>query len=271
MTLSNRLNRLADPPLFTTIAGSGSPILFIHGNFNDHRIWDEQASYFQQYVQVIRYDLRGYGESSTPTASFSHVEDLKALLMSLNIGKVNLVGSSMGGGIAVDFASAYPEYVQSLVLAAPSISGRRYPLRLMWKGFKNFCNLRFFGSAAAIEAFIRDSYWQYYIPSREHEAAREKVLSQLRNPNNFCRFPPHLAIEPTQSSSRRIHDIQAPALILISDDDHPYNLQTAEYIVKHMPHAHKVVMENSGHLPFVVKPEAFNRIVHTFISNSSQL
>lgn len=123
--------------LFYSVKGQGEPLVFIHGNFNDSRIWSYQIDKFSKYYKVICYDLRGYGKSDTPTSSFSHFEDLKSLLDLLGIKKVIIVGSSLGGSVAIDFALQYPEYVKSLVLAAPAINGYRYPLRLMIEAIKS--------------------------------------------------------------------------------------------------------------------------------------
>lgn len=123
--------------LFYSVTGEGEPLVLIHGNFNDSRIWDYQMDYFTNYYKVIRYDLRGYGKSDTPISSFSHCEDLKALFDSLKIKNATIIGSSYGGSVAVDFALQYPELVKALVLVAPSINGYRYPLRMMYEAMKS--------------------------------------------------------------------------------------------------------------------------------------
>lgn len=264
MSIQKHLH-LPDSRLFYRIDGFREPLIFIHGNFNDHRIWDRQADHFRKHVQVIRYDLRGYGQSDTPTAAFSHVDDLKHLMEHLNLDKVILVGSSMGGGIAIDFALAYPERVRGLVLAAPSVTGQRYPLSMLWKGFINFYQLRFRGSRSAIEAFIHDPYWSYFFPSTQNMEAREQVLQNIRNPNNFCRFPPHLAIPPRNSSMKRLDELRIPALIIASDRDHPSNLKTADELARRIPQATSMIIKDCGHLPFVERAEEFNQAVLSFI------
>ncbi|MUG47014.1 alpha/beta fold hydrolase [Paenibacillus woosongensis] len=259
---------LSDARLFYRTNGSGQPLIFIHGNFNDHHIWEEQADFFGRYaqdVQVIRYDLRGYGGSSTPASSFSHVHDLKCLIEHLHLNAAVLIGSSMGGGIALDFALAYPEYVRALVLAAPSVTNQRYPWKMLWKGISNFYQLRFRGSQSAIEAFIQDDYWSYFFPSPHRRAAREKVLRNVRNPDNFCRFPPRLALPPRISSMQRLNEIQVPTLIVAADGDHPFNLKTAGDLSKLIPQASGAMFHDCGHLPFIEQPDKFNQTLLAFI------
>lgn len=254
-----------DARLFYTVSGKGNPLILLHGNFNDHRIWDEQAAAFSEYYQVIRYDLRGYGRSSTPTSAFSHVHDLKALIDALGLSKVSLIGSSLGGGIAIDFALSYPETVHALLLAAPSVNGNSYPFAMTWHGMRNYLNVRFRGREAAIESFIQSRYWQYFFPSPIKNQARERVLDNVRNPDNFCRFPPHLSTAIKPYAAKRLREISAPACIIVSDQDHPYNIKTADTLLEEIKAVSKVVMTYCGHLPFVEEPYAFNEIVLEFL------
>ena len=110
--------------LFYEAAGAGDAIVFIHGGNLDHRMWDAQFVLLQRTHRVIRYDARGFGISSAVDRSFRAPDDLAALLRAHGIAKATLVGLSMGGGIAIDFALAYPDMVHRLVLASPSITGR---------------------------------------------------------------------------------------------------------------------------------------------------
>lgn len=120
--------------IFYTVSGNGEPLVLLHGNFNDHQIWNEQVGSLSTHYKIIRYDLRGYGLSSTPNSSYSNVDDLKALIDSLKLHNVTLIGSSLGGGAAIDFTLTYPHLVRSLILVSPSINGNPYPMNMMWQG-----------------------------------------------------------------------------------------------------------------------------------------
>ena len=72
--------------LYYEVAGSGHPLVLIHAYALDTRMWDSQFEEFAQRYQVVRYDVRGFGRSAPPTEeSYSHVEDLKALLDLLSL------------------------------------------------------------------------------------------------------------------------------------------------------------------------------------------
>jgi pimeloyl-ACP methyl ester carboxylesterase len=94
--------------LYFEMAGSGEALVFIHGLGLDARMWDLQCEVFAQRFSVIRYDLRGFGRSSVPTAEgYSHAEDLHALLRFLRVQQAHILGLSFGGRHAVNFGLLY--------------------------------------------------------------------------------------------------------------------------------------------------------------------
>ena len=103
--------------LYYEVAGRGEPLVLIHGNGGDRRHWDFQFEPLSKEFQIIRYDVRGYGKSvfTNPDIEFSHHDDLKALLGYLEIESAHISGISMGSGIAIDFALAYPKRCKSLI------------------------------------------------------------------------------------------------------------------------------------------------------------
>jgi len=257
--------------VFYTVSGDGPPIILIHGNFNDHRIWNEQVNSFSSSYKLISYDLRGYGLSSTPLSSFSNVEDLKALVDSLKVHTLTLVGSSLGGGVAVDFALTYPHLVNNLILVSPSINGNSFPMKMMWQGIKNHLNVRIKGREKAIESFINNPFWQYYFPNLGKEQARSKVIHNVRNIRNFCRFSPNLTTVVKPYAFNRLQEINTPTLIITSDQDHSSNIVTADILHQKIELSSKIMMQGCGHLPFIEEPHEFNQYVLEFISNPKSI
>ncbi|RCX23185.1 pimeloyl-ACP methyl ester carboxylesterase [Fontibacillus phaseoli] len=255
--------------LFYTVSGEGEPIVLIHGNFNDHQIWNGQVDFFSAHYKLVRYDLRGYGLSSTPNATFSNIDDLKALIDSLKLRNIALVGSSMGGGIATDFTLTYPHLVKTLILVAPSINGNPYPMKLLWHGIKNFIHLRLKGRKKAIESFIVNPFWSYFFPPLRKVEARTQLIDNVRNPNNFCRFSPSLSAAVKPYAFNRLHEINIPTLIIIPDQDHSFNIETAKTLHKRIELSSKITMHGCGHLPFIEAPHEFNQTVFDFLSKSS--
>jgi 3-oxoadipate enol-lactonase len=103
--------------LYYEIVGRGSHLVLIHGFTLDTRMWDDQFEAFSQHYRVLRYDARGFGKSALPVQgeSYSHREDLKALLDHLKVSQAFILGLSMGGRTAISFTLEYPEVVRALI------------------------------------------------------------------------------------------------------------------------------------------------------------
>ena len=87
--------------LYYEAAGSGAPVILLHGGNLDRRMWDAQFALLRQRYRVIRYDARGFGRSSAADRPFAAHDDLAALFRALNLSRAALVGLSMGGRIAI--------------------------------------------------------------------------------------------------------------------------------------------------------------------------
>ena len=104
--------------LYYEVAGSGPPLVLIHGYTLDTRMWDDQFQPFARHYRVLRYDARGFGRSAPPDRkSYTHRDDLMALINHLGMKRPHLCGLSMGAGIAIDFALAFPALTGSVVCA----------------------------------------------------------------------------------------------------------------------------------------------------------
>ena len=107
--------------LHYTVEGSGETVVFVHGLSDNLAYWEFLASNLRHDYQVVRADLRGHGQTELGGDEISigtYVEDLHDLLIDLNIDKINLIGFSMGGAVALEFTVRYPDLVSSLVLMA---------------------------------------------------------------------------------------------------------------------------------------------------------
>src|SRR5690242_1502666 len=90
--------------LYFEMYGEGKPLILIHAGFFDRRDWTHQIKDFGKQYNTIAYDQRGSGYSSVIKTGFSPADDLKAIMDYLKIEKTSLVGHSIGGTIALDFA-----------------------------------------------------------------------------------------------------------------------------------------------------------------------
>ena len=98
--------------IYYEIGGDGTPFVMIHAGVADSRQWDNEFAAFTSNYRVIRYDMRGYGKSEPVDGEFTHISDLVSVIDALQVGEpVIMMGCSMGGGLAMDFALAHPSRV----------------------------------------------------------------------------------------------------------------------------------------------------------------
>jgi pimeloyl-ACP methyl ester carboxylesterase len=102
-------------------AGSGPPVVLIHGMVNSSRHWREVAVRLADRYTVIAPDLIGHGDSATPRGDYSlgaHAAAIRDLLTAIGIHRATVVGHSLGGGVAMQFFWQFPERVERLILVS---------------------------------------------------------------------------------------------------------------------------------------------------------
>src|SRR5262245_27864256 len=112
--------------LYYEAAGAGHPLVMLHGHLIDSGQWDDQFIEFARHYRVVRYDARGFGQSSKPENAFAHYRDLHAMLAFLGIERAYLMGCSGGGATIIDFALAYPEKTGALNLVGAGLGGYQF-------------------------------------------------------------------------------------------------------------------------------------------------
>ena len=118
--------------LYYEVSGVGDPVVLIHAFSVDRRMWAPQIAALERHFRVIRYDLRGHGNSAAPSEPYAPHEDLRSVLDTVSAGRATLVGLSAGSTLAIDFAIAYPDRVRRLVLASPGLNGHVPSPPLTW-------------------------------------------------------------------------------------------------------------------------------------------
>lgn len=106
--------------------GDGHAVVLLHANVADRRAWDAVAAALaDDGLDLVAYDRRGFGDTPTASdpASFTHVDDLLAVLDDLGLTRPLLVGNSMGGAIALDTALLHPDRVSGVLLIGAGVSG----------------------------------------------------------------------------------------------------------------------------------------------------
>jgi 3-oxoadipate enol-lactonase len=252
------------------IAGSGEPLVLIHAGVADRRMWDPQWTAFAASHRVVRYDIRGYGESLPPSGPWSQHADLLGLLEELGIERAHIVGTSVGAGIAVEAALARPSAVASLVLAAPG--GALYgdpsdELRSVWHAEVDALDRG--DIAAAVEVNLRA--WvdgPARSPNVVDPAVRAFVGRMQREAFELPEWDPDDApeteLEPPAYA--RLGEIGCWTLVVVGDGDQEATKEAASHAAAEIPGARLVVWPEVGHALTLERPAEFETLVLDFIA-----
>jgi 3-oxoadipate enol-lactonase len=252
--------------LYWEAAGSGPPVVLIHGGNLDRRMWDPQVAVLRRSYRVIRYDARGFGRSSPADAPFRAHDDLGALLRGLRIPRASLVGLSMGGRIAIDFTLAHPEMVDRLVLAAPGISGGKWADDgdSLWLAAAHVAANRGDTTGVAL-AWLESAYIRTALHPPERAAWIRQIL--LENTRYWAGIVRHHDVERGASApaADRLAELRLPILLLVGDRDTPFIQDVARAIEAHAPHVQRVDVHGAGHMLNLEAAAEFNRAVLDFL------
>ena len=249
------------------IAGEGDPLVLVHAGVADKRMWDDQFAAFAALFRTVRYDLRGYGDSTMPPEPFAHHDDLRAVLDALAIERAHLVGLSLGGKTALDAALAFPERVAGLVIVGASPSGAP-PSKEMtsaWQAVDDLVEAD--DVAGAIELELR--MWVDG-PGRAPGSAPADVRERVRVMEDlaFARA----ASEPEPEVRRldppaidRLDEVRSPTLVVVGDRDYAEIVGHALRMAAVNPNARLEIVPGVAHMVNMEAPEAFNRLVLDFL------
>jgi pimeloyl-ACP methyl ester carboxylesterase len=247
--------------LYYERAGEGFPVVLIHPNLWDSRIWDPQFEEFARYHDVLRYDIRGYGRSDLPHQPYSDLRDLLYVIGELGIGRCALVGCALGAQLAIDLAIAQPEIVDAIVAVSPGITGYAW----MDDGVQMLVeevtrSLRAGNVEGAMN--VQLAVW---VPLKGDPASDEKIRSIAMENAHVLRLDDGLAEMPP-SAVPHLGEIRAATMIVIGDRDLGEIHHIADELTDRIPGASKRVIAEADHLVNVRKPEKFNRLVLDFLS-----
>lgn len=251
------------------VEGDGPAVVLVHGVALDRRLWDLQVGpLVAAGLQVIRYDLRGFGGSALPVAGeeYHHGDDLAALLAHLGVERAAVVGLSMGGWVALETALLHPEAVGRLVLVDAFL--RHYEFPYGWN--RNVAAVarlaRAEGWPAARELWLADPV---LAPALEQPEAAARLRAMIGDYSGWVflhRDPQRELVPPAVD---RLADVSAPTLVVVGDRDLPDFQGIARLAAEGIPGARLAVIAGAGHVPPLEAPGAFNDALLGFLGQGS--
>jgi 3-oxoadipate enol-lactonase len=248
--------------LHYTSAGEGAPVVLIHGFGLDLRMWDPQWRAFAQRHRVIRYDLRGYGVSSLPGGTYSHVDDLLALIDFLGAGPVHLVGLSLGGRVALRVAVQAPQAVRSLTLADAALDGHVWTDDWLqrWRAMTETAKRGNLNGAKKL--------WREHIlfePANKNPKLAASLDLMVDRYSGWHLAHPDPGSSPQTPVAQVLPSISIPSLVLVGELDLPDFRAIAQRLGQEMPQAELQTIAGSGHMSNMEAPQAFSELVLGFL------
>lgn len=222
-----------DIQLHTTIKGNGEILILLHGNDEDSTFFVHQLDYFSSKYKVIAIDTRGHGQSPRGNKPFTirqFVNDLHDYLDENNLTKVNLLGFSDGGNIALLFAIQYPNYMNKLIVDGANLNPRGVLFRYQ---------------------FITDI--QYYYNKLVHPNSRQTEMLRL------------MVVDPN-IDPKDLQLINVPTLVMAGTHDGILESHT-RFIASCIKNAELSFIEGDHFIAYK-NYEVFNKVVDEFLQNN---
>lgn len=252
-------------------AGDGPPIVLVHAGICDSGMWDAQWRTLPAGHRVVRHDMRGFGRSPMPSGAYSHARDLIAVMDAAGISEATLIGTSLGGRVALEVALAAPARVSALVLVGSGLPGHEWSdaVRQCWEAEEQAIERGDLDAAADVNV----RFWVDG-PSRrpddiDPDVRRRAHAMQLRALE--LQVPAYQADGDLEEllvpgAGDRLGEVAQPALVVVGEADQPDIHAIAERLKAGLPRASAATIPDAAHLPSMERPELFDRLVTEFLS-----
>jgi 3-oxoadipate enol-lactonase len=233
------------------VEGHGPALVLVHAGIADMRMWEPLVALLDHRFTVVRYDMRGHGETTYGPGASSDVDDLAALLDALAIESCCLVGASFGGLVALAFAAEHPQRVEWLMVLDAPLPGHDWSERMG----------EFFAAEnAAAEAGRIDDAVKLNVELWVGSAAphvRELVAEMQERA-----FRLQLEAEPESAGLQPdLSRITMPVTVVMGENDVEDFIAIAHRLADELPFATLECVTRAAHLPALERPDAVAELI----------
>ncbi len=250
--------------------GSGSPVLFISGLGGDHTIWNREAALLADEYSVVLFDNRGTGESSLEPGWMVDerytmtrlAHDVVAIIDTLDLPPVHLVGSSMGGIVAQVVARDYPSRLQSLSLHSTWCEGRELA-RLRMESW-----LTLLDKIELSEFLLHLAPWIWSnetLVTRRDRIDKFREIQRARGATISKRVYELQGKAVEEVHSTEISGFEKPTLVTAGSDDILVPASESRKISEAIPGSHFELFPGCGHASIVEAEDLFHEVQLDFI------
>lgn len=253
--------------------GAGPPLLLIHGLFDLLETWERLIPLLSDRFKLYAIDLPGFGKSPLPMeweeSLSGMIEAVVSFLDGKGIEKTTIVGSSMGGGVALGVAARHPERINQIVLInpygfpSPPVAVEIARSRILGKLLPYLLGRPALRQCAKV-IFSRS----LHDPRLITDALIEQVtapFATLRQRRELFRFLRGISTEAMRQIDALLPQIQQPVLILWGENDRWLTIDHAQRLHQHLPNSRLITLPDCGHLPQMDKPKEVAEAIRRFV------
>ncbi len=237
--------------------GSGFPLLLIHGWALDLDMWAPQSAALSRHMRVIRYDRRGFGESTGSPSLDADVRDAEVLFSRLKISRAAILGMSQGARTALRVAAGtLRERVACLILDGAPVGGPASEPELPLERYREIARTQ------GLEAFRAELRRHPFAKLRTRDPAARALLEKIT-----ARYPAKdlLGRDETPGAAATLPAIDVPMLVLNGALDTARRRAMGNELCRVLPRAERALVPAAGHLPNLDDPTTYNRLVLAFV------
>lgn len=233
--------------------------------------WTFQIPFFKRRMTIIALDNRGIGESSRPNYPYTmdmFLDETIALLEHLQVeDQLHVIGISMGGMIAQQFALKYPKKVKTLVLLATAAYMNPKPLIEKYRYFQEDLSLDEAFKERIQLMFSQDFITKIQQDEKLFETLKKKLL--LENPPRMQDYINRGAAVAEHDTRDSLHKITQPTLILTGSEDKLISLKESKFLHEKIPNSKLEIIEGYGHGSLLIEDfERINNVIWDFIQEN---
>jgi len=259
--------RINGVELHYDLRGEGNPLVMIHGAQGDQTMFNSFAPIFTQKYRVLTFDQRGSGLSEKPSGDYSIAQladDTAALMTHVGFDRADIIGVSMGGMIALEFALRHPNRVRALVLGCTTPGGSK-AIRIGGEAFTNAYSSKPISSEERGRALAKAAFTKGYI-DRHPEIIPAMIEARRQRPLDPVALDGRLKAAMKHDVYDRLSQITCPTLVITGKEDAIISWENSQLLADKIPHTELVLLQPAGHCFWIEQPQESYSAITRFLS-----
>ena len=249
------------------LRGAGVPLVLIHGALGDQSMFNSFAPVFARDYRVLTFDQRGSGLSEKPHGDYSIAQladDTAALMDHAGFESAHIVGVSMGGMIALEFALRHPKRVRALVLGCTTPGGPK-AVKIGGDSFAAAYSATPMSSEDRGRALAEAAFTKGYL-DRHPEIVPAMIEARRQRPLDPVALEGRLKAAMRHDVFERLAQIKCPTLVITGKDDALISWKNSQLLADQIGNAKLVLLEPAGHCFWLEQPEQSYQAIEQFLT-----